>query len=86
MKLRSLALALAVSATVGATIASASLGGQTRNPGINEACAHTAWPNIPASCLTGNVNDAVRVIPIESDAQVALRHRFDVAFGEDFQG
>lgn len=76
---------VAFAATVAATIAGATLSGQTREaPTVAEACAKAEWPNIPAQCLSGNVHGDVRIISRDSGlrtmANADMSARFEVAF------
>ena len=73
--LLALALALTVAAAAGATIA-----GAAPEQALADPCSEQVWPAIAPDCLTGNVNEAVRVIPIESPAVRQMRERFAVAF------
>ena len=50
---RSFLLALAFSVTVAASLTGLSLTGQTRESSLDQACAHSTWPAIPARCLDG---------------------------------
>ncbi len=80
MTMRSGVLALAFAAIVGAAITGATLRGETRETSLQESCAFAVWPEIPAPCLDGGSDRAVRMIPIESPAVRAMNHRFAAAF------
>ena len=60
---RSFLMAVAFAATVAAGLTGLSMSGQTKELSLDDACAHTAWPMIPAACLAGADNDrTVRVV------------------------
>jgi hypothetical protein len=85
---RQIFAAVAFAAIAAAGVAGATLRGETREaPTVAEACASAEWPNIPAQCLTGEVNTNVRVIngseaapQAMASAEDSLRERFEVAF------
>ena len=77
---RSAVLATAFAVTVAAAVTGTSFKGETREARLDEACAHETWPAIPAQCLTGNVRQGVRVLPVESAYQRDMRVRFAAAF------
>ena len=78
--IRSNALTLAFALTVAAAVSGATLRGETREARPDETCAHETWPAIPVHCLTGNVAQAVRVIPIDSVSARDMGPRFEIAF------
>ena len=53
---RSFLMAFAFAATVAAGLTGLSMSGQTKELSLDDACAHTAWPMIPAACLAGADN------------------------------
>ncbi len=56
-------LVVAFAATVAGGVTALALRGESKEAGIVEnACARTAWPLIPARCLDGGRNTNVRVI------------------------
>ena len=79
-KLRSAGVATAFAVTVAAAVTGLTPTAETRETSLAVTCAHETWPAIPAHCLTGNVDQAVRVIAIDSLATRAMRARFAVAF------
>ena len=77
---RSAMLASAFALTVAAAVSGATLKGETREASLDETCAHETWPAIPVHCLTGDVAQAVRAIPIDSVSARDMRARFEIAF------
>ena len=80
---RSFLMAFAFAATVAAGLTGLSMSGQTKESSLDDACAHTAWPMIPAACLAGADNGrTVRVVQTRSAiAQTETAdERFALAF------
>ena len=80
---RSLLMTLAFSGTVAAGLTGLSLTGQTRESSLDQACAHSTWPTIPAQCLDGvDSGRSVRTVAtrtaVEQPEPVAAR--FALAF------
>ena len=70
-------IALAIAA--GLTAASVS-GGQTKETSLDQACAHVAWPMIPAQCLEGTARQNVRYAFAGEATGTAMAERFAIAF------
>ena len=70
-------IALAIAA--GLTAASVS-GGQTKETSLDQACAHVAWPMIPAQCLVGGGAQKVRYALAGEATGTTMAERFAVAF------
>ena len=80
---RSFLMAVAFAATVAAGLTGLSMSGQTKELSLDDACAHTAWPMIPAACLAGADKDrTVRVVQTRAavDQPETVVERFVVAF------
>jgi hypothetical protein len=71
----SVALAIA-----GGLIAATASGGQTKETSFDQACAHAAWPMIPAQCLVGAGGQNVRYAVAGEATGTAMAERFAVAF------
>ena len=80
---RSFLMTVAFAATVAAGLTGLSMSGQTKESSLDSACAHTAWPMIPAACLTGADNDrTVRVVQTRTAVAQpeTVAERFALAF------
>jgi hypothetical protein len=80
MTIRSALLATAFAATVAAALTGASLRGESHETSLDETCAHTTWPTIPAYCLGGADARDVRYVAVASTADQGMTARFQVAF------
>jgi hypothetical protein len=78
LKLRTLAIAAALTLGGAAAVTATSLGGAS-TPAPNAVCATATWPNIPAACLDGDAHQAVRTVSVDYAPQTAA-DRFAVAF------
>lgn len=83
---RPIFVAVAFAAIVAATVTGATLRGETREaPTVAEVCATAEWPLIPAECLDGAGDRAVRIVTghemaLHKVAAVDMDERFAVAF------
>jgi hypothetical protein len=71
--------AAAVGVVAVSAIAAMTLSGQTREQSLSEVCAHADWPYVPAYCLEGASDRAVRVVALDR-LPLAGVDRFEVAF------
>jgi hypothetical protein len=81
MTIRNAALAVAFAATVAAAFTATSFRGETKEMSLADSCSRAAWPMIPAACLDGASNEAVRYVSADPAPQArALEDRFATAF------
>jgi hypothetical protein len=78
LKLRTLAIAAALTLSGGAAVTATATGGVS-TPAPDAVCATATWPNIPAACLDGDTHQAVRTVSVDY-AQQTTADRFAVAF------
>jgi hypothetical protein len=78
--LRSALVAMAVALTAATGLTAATIRGETMETSLDQACAHAAWPMIPAQCLDGAAPHAVRYALGGEATGTAMAERFAAAF------
>jgi hypothetical protein len=81
--LRTTLLASAFSVVIAAGFTGLTLSsGESREASLEESCARSAWPNIPAACLKGGSGEDVRYVSAEDEEHEEIRQelRFAYAF------
>ena len=76
-----LATAFSVAIAAGFTAMTFS-SGESREASLEESCARSVWPDIPAACLDGGSGEDVRYIVAEDEehAEIEMEMRFVYAF------
>jgi hypothetical protein len=56
--------------------------GESHESSLEESCARSAWPNIPAACLEGGSGEAVRYVSADDEEheEIEMELRFANAF------